>query len=78
MRRRRLLDFTILCALIVALLVPWLAWQEARREAHDAAAEQALVYARDVLHRADEAIRQAQEAIVRLASAGHAPCSPPT
>jgi len=76
MRRRRLLDFAVLCALVVTVLVPWLAWREAGRQAQEAAAEQALGYARDVLHRADETSRQADEAIARLASAGHAPCSP--
>ena len=76
MHRRFLLDFTILSALVVVLLVPWLAWQEARHQAHDAAAELALGYARDVLYRADETARQAQEAAARLASAGQAPCSP--
>jgi len=75
-RRRLLLDFTVLSALVTALLVPWLALQEARRQANDAAAELAFGYARDVLHRADETTRQAWGAIARLASEGHAPCSP--
>lgn len=74
--QRHPFDVAFVCALIVALLVPWLTWREAERQAHDAAAEQALGYARDVLHRSDEASRQADVAIARLASAGHPPCSP--
>ncbi len=75
-RARLLPVLAVLFALAAACLVPWLAWQEAWRQARDAAGEQALGYARDVLHRADAASRQSQEAMTRLQSAGHAPCSP--
>jgi sensor c-di-GMP phosphodiesterase-like protein len=77
MRKRLQYRFTILCAIVAALGVPWLALQEARRQAFDAAAELTLGHARDILHRADETSRQADATLSALAAAGHAPCSPP-
>lgn len=77
MRQRLQYGFTILCAIVAVVLVQWLALQEARRQAFDAAAEMTLVHAKDILHRADETSRQADAAISALAAAGHAPCSEP-
>jgi sensor c-di-GMP phosphodiesterase-like protein len=67
---------TNLCALTVVLVLPWLAWQESQRQAYDAASELTLGYARDVLHRSDETVAQAQRAISSLVQAKQAPCSP--
>ncbi|KQQ89260.1 hypothetical protein ASF77_11495 [Massilia sp. Leaf139] len=71
-----LLGLTVLCALVVGVAMPALAWHESRRQAREAAAELALGYALDVLHRSDETSRQAQRAIGLLEQAGHPPCSP--
>jgi sensor c-di-GMP phosphodiesterase-like protein len=65
----------ILLALGIFILLPWLAWKESQRQAYDAAAELTLRYAREVLHRSDEATSQAQDAIVQLKGAALPPCS---
>jgi sensor c-di-GMP phosphodiesterase-like protein len=65
----------ILLALGIFILLPWLAWKESQRQAYDAATELTLRYAREVLHRTDEATSQAQNAIVQLKRAAELPCS---
>ena len=76
MGRRIGLGATILATLAVLALPPWLAYLEARRQAYDDEAGQALAYARDVLHRSDETARQVVRGIAELAGSGAAPCSP--
>ena len=65
----------LLLALGALVLLPWLAWKESQRQAHDALTELTLRYAREVLHRTDEASSQAQDAMLQVKRAGHAPCS---
>jgi sensor c-di-GMP phosphodiesterase-like protein len=75
MRRRFKFGFILLVALAALSLPPWLALREARRQAFDAEATLTLSYARDVLHRADEAGGQALAGIETLVRAGPPPCS---
>jgi sensor c-di-GMP phosphodiesterase-like protein len=75
MRRQLTFGFTLMLALAVLLLPPWLAWREARRQAFDAEAAQTLGYAHDVLHRTDETVRQALVGIRSLVRSGLPPCS---
>jgi sensor c-di-GMP phosphodiesterase-like protein len=65
----------VLLALGTFVSVPSLAWKESQRESYDAATELTLRYAREVLHRTDEAASQAQEAIEQLRRANQPPCS---
>jgi sensor c-di-GMP phosphodiesterase-like protein len=73
-RHREKLGLAAAVALAIAV-PPWLAWREARQQAYASEAGLALGYARDVLHRADEAGVQAAAGIDRLARSGLAPCS---
>jgi sensor c-di-GMP phosphodiesterase-like protein len=75
MRRRLTFGLTLMLALAVLVLPPWLAWREARRQAFDAEAAQTLGYAHDVLHRTDETVRQALSGIRTLVRSGLPPCS---
>ena len=59
------------------MLLPWLAWNEAQRQALAAEAELALAFARDVRYRADQIVRQVDDGIARLARSGYPPCSGP-
>ena len=59
MRRQFTFGLTLLLALAVLFLPPWLALQEAQRQAFDAESSLTLAYAHDVLHRTDETARQA-------------------
>jgi len=75
MRSRIILVISLVTALAAVVGLPWLAWQEAQRQAFDAAAEMTRTYARAVLHRADKTADQANAAIGRLARLSHDPCS---
>jgi sensor c-di-GMP phosphodiesterase-like protein len=75
MRSRVIVGISIAIALASVILLPWLAWQEARRQAFDAAADMTRAYARAVLARTDETTGQADVAIRRLVSLAAAPCS---
>jgi sensor c-di-GMP phosphodiesterase-like protein len=76
MRSRVIVGISIAIVLASVILLPWLAWQEARRQAFDAAADMTRAYARAVLARTDETTGQADVAIRRLVSLAAAPCSP--
>jgi sensor c-di-GMP phosphodiesterase-like protein len=76
MRRQFTYGFTLTLALVVLCLPPWLALREARRQALDVETAVTLVYARDVLHRADESGGQALAGITALSHSGLPPCSP--
>ena len=76
MGRRIGLGVTILATLAVLVVPPWLAYGEARRQAWDAEADQALAYANDVLHRSEESARQVVRGTAELARSGQPPCSP--
>jgi sensor c-di-GMP phosphodiesterase-like protein len=76
MRRRFKFGFILLIALAALSLPPWLAFGEARRQAYDAEAALTLGYARDVLHRTDEAGGQAAAGIETLVRSALPPCSP--
>lgn len=75
MHRHILVSFTLLCALIPLVGLPWLGWVEAERQGYTSAAEVATGYARDVLYRTDKTGAQAQAAVVELVRAGLEPCS---
>ena len=53
MHSRIIFGFSITMAFCAAVALPWLAWQEAQREAHAVAADMTRAYASAVLHRAD-------------------------
>ena len=75
MRRQFTFGLTLLLALAVMFLPPWLALQEAQRQAFDAESSLTLAYAHDVLHRTDETARQALAGIRALVNSGLDPCS---
>jgi sensor c-di-GMP phosphodiesterase-like protein len=75
MPRRTTFGLTLLAAALAAGGPPWLALQEARRQAYEGEAGLAMNYARDVLHRSDETSRQALEAIALLERTGLASCT---
>jgi len=75
MRKRATFVLTLLAAALAAGGPPWIALYEARRQAYEAEAGQALNYAHDVLHRTDETASQALDAIARLKRAGLVSCS---
>jgi sensor c-di-GMP phosphodiesterase-like protein len=75
MRTRTTFVLTLLAAALAAGGPPWIALHEARRQAYDAEAGQALNYARDVLHRTDETVGQALDAMTQLQRAGLVACS---
>jgi sensor c-di-GMP phosphodiesterase-like protein len=75
MRKRLTFALTLLLALAMLLLPPWLALQEAQRQAFDAESSLTLAYAHDLLHRTDETTRQALAGIRALIDSGLAPCS---
>ena len=77
MRARASFVLTLVVAALAAGGPPWVALHEARRQAYDTEAGQALNYARDVLHRTDETAGQAMDAITQLRAAGLATCSEP-
>jgi sensor c-di-GMP phosphodiesterase-like protein len=66
----------LLAAALAVAAPPWLALHEARRQAYAAEAGLALNYARDVLHRNDETLDQAQHAINQVERTRYPPCSP--
>jgi len=76
MRSRIIFGISVLAAFAAAVLLPWLALQEARHQAFNTSAEITRGYAQDVLHRAEETAQQAQEAIQLLATQPDEPCSP--
>lgn len=76
MRNRIIAGVSIAIALATAILLPWLAWREAQRQAYDGAAEMTRAYARAVLHRADKTGLQSDTAIRQLAALREPPCSP--
>ncbi|VXB95841.1 EAL domain-containing protein [Massilia sp. 9I] len=76
MRGRIILWISIVIALASVVVLPWLAWREAQRQAFDAAADMTRAYARAVLYRTDKTAQQAELAIGRLMSQGAPPCSP--
>ena len=76
MHSRIIFGFSITMAFCAAVALPWLAWQEAQREAHAVAADMTRAYASAVLHRADKTVGQADYAIRQLLTAGAEPCSP--
>lgn len=71
--------FTYACMLLAALLAlaaaPWLAWQEAERQAYAAQSDLGLRYAHDMLYRVDETVRQALGGLALLSRYGADPCS---
>ena len=77
MRKTVVVLLTLLIA-CTAIGVPiWLAIAQSQRQGLDAAEEQALGYARDVVFRSDDTGRQIQAGIARLkAHHAHAPCTP--
>jgi sensor c-di-GMP phosphodiesterase-like protein len=75
MRRHFTFGLTLVLALAVLMLPPWLAMREAQRQAFDAESALTLGYARDVLHRTDETGRQALAGIKALVDSGLPPCS---
>lgn len=76
MRSRTITWIAALLALAIAAVLPWLAWQEAQRQAYEMSAEMTRAYARAVLHRAEKTAGQADAAVRQLRSLGAAPCSP--
>ncbi|MBB3221288.1 EAL domain-containing protein [Pseudoduganella umbonata] len=74
-RKKALYALILLAALGQAVLLPWLAWKEAQRQAFDAEAELALAFARDVRYRADQIVRQVDNGIALLVRSGYPPCS---
>lgn len=76
MRNKLVIIVASLAAALAACLPPWLAYQEAQRQAYRIEADQALGYAREVLRRGDETAQQAMRAFERLQRSGFAPCSP--
>lgn len=77
MRSHITLGLGIAVALASLGLLPWLALQEARRQAFDATSDMTQAYARAVLHRAERTSEQVDAAIARLQALGGDPCSPP-
>jgi sensor c-di-GMP phosphodiesterase-like protein len=75
MRRHLTFGLTLMLAVAALVLPPWLAWREAQRQAFDAESALTLGYAHDVLHRTDEAGRQALAGIKALVKSGLPPCS---
>ena len=75
MRGRIGLLLTVFAALTVLALPPWLALQEARRQAYAAESDQVRRYAADVLRRTDGTAQQIDEAFRQLRQSGFAPCS---
>jgi sensor c-di-GMP phosphodiesterase-like protein len=73
-RHREKLGLAAAVALAISV-PPWLAWREARQQAYASEAGLALGYARDVLHRTDEAGMQAAAGINELTRSGLPPCS---
>src|SRR5206468_1603585 len=55
---------------------PWLALHEARRQAYAMESGLAFDYARNVLHRTEETLDQALQAIDKVTRAGYGHCSP--
>lgn len=75
MRKNVLYVAVTLLACAAVTFLPWLAFQEAERQALDAESKLALAYARDVRYRADELGKQAESVINRVAQLGYTPCS---
>ncbi|RZA35279.1 MAG: EAL domain-containing protein [Lysobacteraceae bacterium] len=76
MRSRTITWIAAVIALAIAIVLPWLAWQEAQRQAYDMSAEMTRSYARAVLHRAEQTAGQADAAMRQLQSLPAVPCSP--
>ncbi len=76
MRSRTITWVSTIIALAIAVGLPWLAWQEAQRQAFEAAAEMTRAHARAVLHRTEQTTGQADAALRQLATLQAAPCSP--
>ncbi|HEX8604277.1 MAG TPA: EAL domain-containing protein, partial [Pseudoduganella sp.] len=75
MKKRPLYVLALLAIVIAVCLPPWLAMQEAERQALRAESDLVQGYARDVLRRFDETGRQALVGIARLERSGLPPCS---
>lgn len=76
MRPRVPFVLTLLVAVLAVAAPPWLAMYEARRQAYAAQASLTASYAREVLHRTEETLGQAFDAIDQVDRAGYPPCSP--
>lgn len=75
MRKNVIYVIVTLLAFAATTFLPWLAFQEAQRQALAAESKLALAYARAVRYRADELGRQAESVINRVAQLGYVPCS---
>jgi sensor c-di-GMP phosphodiesterase-like protein len=74
--RKYALHALIAVAMLAALVLPpWLAWNEAGRQAVEIETGQTLAYAHDVLHRSDATAGQAAQGLRELKESGLAPCS---
>jgi sensor c-di-GMP phosphodiesterase-like protein len=66
---------TLLAALLAMLGLPWLARQEAERQAYLAESDRALAYARGMLRRMDQTVEQSLAGIALLVRLGDDTCS---
>jgi sensor c-di-GMP phosphodiesterase-like protein len=67
----------IALAMLAAIAIPpWLAWNEARRQAFEVETGHTLAYARDVIHRTDVAAQQSARVLRALNKSPYPPCSP--
>ncbi|NNG22485.1 EAL domain-containing protein [Telluria aromaticivorans] len=74
---KRLVFAVAVVGVVLAIIVPpWLAWNEAQRQAYQTESTLALGYAKDVLRRLDETGGQSLQGIERLERIGSGPCSP--
>jgi sensor c-di-GMP phosphodiesterase-like protein len=64
-----------LAALVTLAVPPWLAYEEAQREAYSAESEQVRRFALDVLHRVDETTRQIDSGLRLLQETAYPPCA---
>ncbi len=76
MQDRLFFGLAALLGAVALIAFPWLAWNEAERQAHEALSETTNAYAHAVLNRADKTAIQAQTAITRLLAEKNDPCSP--
>lgn len=76
MQDRIFLGLALVLGSVSMVAIPWLAWNEAERQAYEAVSETTNAYARAVLNRADKTAMQAQAAITRLNAEKDDPCSP--
>jgi sensor c-di-GMP phosphodiesterase-like protein len=75
---RKYTNYALIAAAMLAAIVipPWLAWNEARRQAFDIETSHTLAYAHDVIHRSDATAQQGAQILRALGKSGLAPCSP--